>query len=90
MQGQGSSTIEFKNAVSSALVNGSGYYQLHFLESGDYEIHFASYKDLNGDGRYKLVGTLIVLGAGGIDLFGLTVSANATIIANATATGVLP
>ena len=90
MQGQGSSNIEFKNAVSSALVNGSGNYQLHFLESGDYEIHFASYKDLNGDGKYELVGTLIVIGGGGIDLLGLTVNANATLTVNATATGVLP
>ena len=89
MQGQGSSNIEFKNAVSSALVNASGNYQLHFLESGDYEIHFASYKDLNGDGQYELVGTLIVIGAGGIDLLGLTVNANTNITANATATGVL-
>ena len=89
VQGQGASNIEFKNAVSSALVNGSGNYQLHFLESGDFEVHFASYKDLHGDGQYELVGTLIVIGAGTIDLLNLTVSANATLTVNATATGVL-
>ena len=89
IQGQGTSNIEFKNAVSSALVSGSGFYQLHFLESGDYEIHFASYKDLNGDGQFELIGTLIVVGSGGIDLLSLTLNANATITANAIATGVL-
>ena len=62
MQGQGASSIEFKNAVSSALVSGTGSYQLHFLESGDYEIYFASYKDTNADGEFELKGTLIVLG----------------------------
>lgn len=90
LQGQGSSNIEFKNAVSSALVNGSGNYQLHFLESGDYEIHFASYKDTNADGVYELKGTLIVVGAVGIDLLNLTIAANTTLTVNATATGVLP
>ncbi len=89
MQGQGSSSIEFKNAVSSSLVTG-GSYQLHFLESGDYEVHFASYKDTNGDGQFELKGTLVVVGASGIDLQLLRVNANATLTANVTATAVLP
>lgn len=90
MQGQGASGIEFKNAVNSAVVSGNGSYQLHFLESGDYEIHFASYKDTNADGEFELQGTLIVIGAGGIDLLGLKVNANASLKVDVTATGVLP
>ena len=90
MQGQGASSVEFKNAVNSALVSGSGSYQLHFLESGDYEIHFASYKDTNADGEFELKGTLVVVGAGGIDLLGLKVNANASLKVDVTATAVLP
>lgn len=90
MQGQGASNIQFKNAVSSASVSGNGSYQLHFLENGDYEIHFASYKDTNADGEFELQGTLIAVGAGGLDLLGLKVNANAVLKVDVTVTGVLP
>jgi hypothetical protein len=90
MQGQGASNIEFKNAVSSAVVSGSGTYSLYFLESGEYEIHFASYKDTNADGELELAGTIVVVGSGGLDLLGLTVNAGATLTANVTASAVLP
>ncbi|MGH2553876.1 MAG: DUF4382 domain-containing protein [Chitinophagaceae bacterium] len=89
MQGQGASSVQFKNAVSSGMVSGSGSYQIHFLESGDYEIHFASYKDTNADGEFELMGTLIVTAAGGLDLLGLKVNANASVKADVTVTGVL-
>lgn len=89
MQGQGASSIEFKNAVSSTVVSGTGSYQLHFLESGDYEIYFASYKDTNADGEFELKGTLIAVGAGGLDLLGLKVNVNATLKVDVTVTGVL-
>jgi hypothetical protein len=90
MQGQGTSSIEFKNAVASSLVAGSGSYQIHFLESGQYEVHFASYKDTNADGVFELNGTLVVIGAASLDFLNLTVTTNATLTANATVTAVLP
>ncbi|HMK27726.1 MAG TPA: DUF4382 domain-containing protein [Chitinophagaceae bacterium] len=90
MQGQGASSIEFKNAVNSAVVSGTGAYELHFLEAGDYEIYFASYKDTNADGEFELKGTLIAVGAGGLDLLGLKVNVNATLKVDVTVTGVLP
>jgi hypothetical protein len=90
MQGQGASNIEFKNAVSSAVVSGTGSYQLHFLESGDYEIYFASYKDTNADGEFELKGTLIAVGSGGLDLTGLKINAKATLKLDITVTGILP
>jgi hypothetical protein len=90
MQGQGASSIQFKNAVNSAVVSGTGAYELHFLEAGDYEIYFASYKDTNADGEFELKGTLIAVGAGGLDLLGLKVNVNATLKVDVTATGVLP
>lgn len=89
MQGQGTSNIQFKNAVSSAVVSG-GSYQLHFLESGDYEVHFASYKDTNSDGEFELQGTLVITGSGSINFLNLGVAANASLTANATVTAVLP
>lgn len=90
MQGQGASNIQFKNAISSAVVNGTGSYQLHFLESGDYEVHFASYKDTNSDGEFELQGTLVITGSGSINFLNLAVTTNATLTANATVTAVLP
>lgn len=90
MQPQGASGIEFKNAVSSALVSGTGSYQLHFLEDGDYELHFASYKDTNADGEFELNGTLIVVASGSLDILGLTLNTGATLTVNAEASAVLP
>jgi hypothetical protein len=90
MQASGTSNIQFKNAVSSSIVNGSGNYQLHFLESGEYEIHFANYTDTNADGQLELSGTLVVVGAVGLDLLGLNLDAGVILTANATATAILP
>lgn len=90
MSGQGSSNIQFSNAVTSTVVASGGSYQLNFLESGDYEVHFASYKDANADGKLELVGTLVVLTSGDINILNLQLALNATLTLNATATAVLP
>ncbi len=90
MQGQGASSVQFKNAVSSTLVGAGGSYQLHFLEAGDYEVHYASYKDTNADGKFELMGTLVVVTGGGLDILNLRVNASTTLTLNATATAVLP
>ena len=90
MSGQGTSNVQFSNAVNSSSVAANGFYQLHFLESGLYEVHFASYKDTNADGEYELMGTLIVTGAGGLDLLNLNVAANVNLTVNASVTAVLP
>ncbi len=90
MQASGASNIQFKNAVSSSVVSGSGNYQLHFLESGEYEIHFANYTDTNADGQLELSGTLVAVGAAGLNLLGLNLNAGVTLTVNATATAILP
>jgi Domain of unknown function (DUF4382) len=90
LQGQGSSNVQFSNAVSSTLVGASGYYQLHFLENGEYEVHFASYKDTNTDGKFELQGTLVVLAGGGLNILNLLLNTNATLTLNVTATAVIP
>lgn len=89
MSGQGASNVQFSNAVSSTVVNGNNY-QLHFLESGDYEVHFASYKDTNADGKLELAGTLVVVAGGGLNILNLSLNANTTLTVNATASAVLP
>lgn len=88
LQAQGTSGIQFKNAVSSSLVSGRGQYEFHFLESGDYEVHFASYRDANADGEFELAGTLIVTGLNDIDLLNLSLGLNASLSVDVTATGV--
>lgn len=90
MQASGSGNLRFRNAVSSSEVSANGQFQLYFLETGDYEIHFANYTDTNSDGQWELSGTLVVLGSAGLDLLNLGVGANITVTANATATAILP
>ena len=90
LSGQGASSVQFANAATSATVTAGGNYQLHFLESGAYELYFASYKDTNADGEYELQGTLMATVGGGLDLLNLSLSANVTVTANVTATAVIP
>ena len=45
---KGSDGIRFKNAVASAMVNkgpAAHTYQIHFLDKGQYEVHFVSYEE---------------------------------------------
>ena len=80
--------IAFKNAVASTLVNSNGEFKIAFLESGDYEIHFAAYKDLNSDDKLDFQGTMVVSSL--TDLINLQLGASATIQLNITVTGILP
>jgi Domain of unknown function (DUF4382) len=48
IKAQGDSGVTFKNATTSAKVDGSGNFKIAFLEEGDYELHFASNKNTNG------------------------------------------
>ena len=89
IQAQGSSNIEFKNAVTScAVVNDS--YELHFLESGDYELHFISYKDKNADGKTDIQGEFQTSILGGLNLSALNLTLSATVTANVTLLAILP
>jgi hypothetical protein len=89
---QGASNVYFSNAVASTMATSAGVgsfnYNLSFLEPGEYEIHFASYKDTNADGVYEFQGTLNATSA--LDLNNLVVSGALTLSANATVTGVTP
>ena len=58
------------------------------MESGDYEIHFAAYKDLNSDDKLDFQGTLIVNSL--IDPANLQLAARANLQLNITVVGILP
>jgi len=89
MKGQGTSNIEFANAVSSAAVDAGGNFELHFLEAGDYEIVFASYEE-SPDGEMALKGTLSLNVLGSIDLSDITVGASGSVTVDVVVTGILP
>jgi hypothetical protein len=90
--GQGSSQIMFKNATSSAVVDGNGNYTLAFLEEGDYELHFFGYEDSDNDGEQEIQGELqlSILGSLGLDLNNVSVDANAELSLNVDVTGIIP
>jgi hypothetical protein len=81
-QAQGDDAIYFKNAVSSTEVKGvtSQYYTLAYLESGDYEFHFAAYNQDASTGRYTFQSMLTAqTKVNGSVADYVTVSANATL-----------
>ncbi len=81
-QAQGDDAIYFKNAVTSAEVKGitTQYYKIAFLESGEYELHFAAYHQDASTGRYTFQSMLSAQTKvnGSVADF-ITVSANATV-----------
>ena len=89
MQGQGTSNITFKNAVTSSVAS-NGSYELHFLEAGDYELHCVSYKDTNKDGKLDIQGEFQASLLAGLNISSLSVGANATVTANLNLTAVIP
>ncbi|WP_026932612.1 DUF4382 domain-containing protein [Christiangramia echinicola] len=82
--------INFSNAVSSSVVSDSnGEFEIHFLEEGDYELHFASYSDIDDDGKLEFSGMVEASTASSLDLSGFTVDANSEVNLQITFTGLL-
>ncbi len=92
LAGQGEGMLQFKNAVTSAVVNGQGEYTLAFLEEGDYELHFFGYEDKDNDGQMEVKGELKLelLTNLGLSLQNLSVDANATVSVAVLVLGLLP
>ncbi len=84
---QSSGNIEFKNAITSCLADGNGNYNLAFLEEGDYELRFATYKN-NGNGQFALQNMLSVNGV--LNVNSISVKANASVTLNVNILGLLP
>lgn len=78
-QGQGTSQIQFKNAVASTVVGSNGSFQLNFLEKGDYELHFVGYTDTNNDGKLEAKGELKVSLTGEFNLLDLLLNSSGSI-----------
>ena len=90
LQGSAESKLKFHNAISSAKVGGAGQYELHFLERGDYEIHFATYNRNLVTGRMELKGSLMVDVLSSFQIGSIPVNASTTTTVNVQATGSLP
>ncbi len=90
MQGSAQSGLTFHNAVNSAKVDANGDFELHFLEEGEYEIHFAAYEHNQESGEMELSGTLLVDVLSSINLGSISVGASASVTANVLVTGILP
>ncbi len=80
------SGVQFENAVSSTVVSGNEF-GLHFMEAGDYELHFASYSD--SDGKLEFEGLLNVTTATDLNVLNLAVGANAEVNLNILISGLL-
>ncbi|MCM4150536.1 DUF4382 domain-containing protein [Arenibacter sp. N53] len=86
-KGKGDSGVTFANAVTSAEAKGlNGSYSLDFLEEGEYELIFASYKEGEGNG-FSFNALLNVESTTGINLDAITISSTIQISANVTVTG---
>ncbi|MEP2774112.1 MAG: DUF4382 domain-containing protein [Fulvivirga sp.] len=87
----GEANIRFANAVSSSVVTeGSGEYELSFLNEGNYELKFASYKDTDNDGEFTFDAMLdseTQIDGSVSDV--ITVDAESQIIVSTTITGIL-
>ena len=86
---QGASGVEFKNAVTSALVDASGNYELSFLEGGEYELYFVTYEaeptteepDRRGATGFLQVNSLLSLNLLGLELeAGLDITVDVLVI----------
>jgi hypothetical protein len=90
---QGASGIEFKNAITSALVDASGNYELSFLEAGEYELYFVTYEaEPTGEepDRRTASGFLQVNSLTSLNLLGLELEAGVDITINVIVTGFNP
>ncbi|MFN7117738.1 MAG: DUF4382 domain-containing protein [Saprospiraceae bacterium] len=82
--------VPFKNAVTSAVVDGNEEFTLNFLEEGTYELRFVGYEDTNNDGRLDMLGTLLFDVLGDIDPDNITVKASERVNVNLEVTGITP
>lgn len=72
--------VLFANATASSKVNkSSGEFEIHFVEEGDYELHFASFSDDNADSELVLDGEVEATTTSEIDLLGFSVGANSEV-----------
>lgn len=80
--------ITFKNAVTSVSVDNEGRFKLAFLDEGQYELHFAAYKDNDQDGKSELLGTLLLDTSSNLE--NIRLDANSEVTLEMVVIGILP
>lgn len=86
---QGTSQVQFKNAVTSSVMAADGTFNLSFLESGTYEVHLISYQE-GSQGNLEAKGELQVnLLNSTLNVLALNVSAKQNINMDMVVTGIL-
>jgi hypothetical protein len=86
---QGTSQIQFKNAITSSVLSSDGNFTLPFLEAGTYELRFISYKQ-GIDGKLQAKGELqLNVISSTLNLLGLNLTANGDINMDLVVTGIL-
>ncbi|MFD1096218.1 DUF4382 domain-containing protein [Salegentibacter chungangensis] len=84
------SGARFSNAVNSSVVSESnGNFSLHFLEEGEYELHFASYSDNDSDAALEFEGMAEASSKSELDLLGLNVTAQSQTTVEVSLSGLL-
>lgn len=89
-EGQGTSKIEFKNAVTSTIIGDDKNFTLSFLPEGTYELQFVGYEDTDNDGTLEMMGSLLFNVLGDINPNNVTVNANEKVDLNLEITGLNP
>jgi hypothetical protein len=88
--GQGSSSIMFKNAETSSVVDANGNYNISFLSEGEYELYYVGYDDADNDGKMEAKGFLEVSALTSLNLLGLQLDASADISVDVSVIAVVP
>lgn len=86
---QGSSALEFRNAINSASIKADGSFTLAFLPRGSYELVFAVYENTSPRGDLKYLGILDVKSNAGFLLKDVNVEAKNTVSLSINANGLL-
>lgn len=83
--------VRFSNAETSSVVaEGSSDFSLHFLEADTYEIKFASYSDMDGDGTLEFEGMVNAETESGVTLDNVEVTADGEVNLVITLLTILP
>lgn len=72
---ESSTGLLFPNAITSTDIKEDGTFEIHFLNQGEYELHFISY-DSNNDGSFIAKGMITTSANEGVDLQGININAD--------------
>lgn len=82
--------VRFSNAVTSSVVNETnGEFSVHFVEEGNYELHFVSFSDKDDDNELEMQGEVEMTTSAEVDLFDVVVTADSTTSIEVLLTGLL-